>query len=183
MTLILPDLSDIEHVPVIALSVEGEAQSDDLTVQQPDGSIRLHAHLAKVIPGRDSTLEILSIGLPVGWQDTKNILSWQVRVSRPGTFSVSIIAAPVHDTAEITPHAIKVSVGDSPDEDHNTEGTLSDTELVTTPRSQYFPEFSTLIGHITVDQPGVHNFTVRAIHIIPDTLDGVTLFGATLQPL
>ena len=61
-------------------------------------------------------------------------------------------------------------------------GTLSDAERAATPRSQYFPEFSTRIGHLTVDEPGVHTFTLRAIRIIPGTLDGVTVFGATLRP-
>ena len=62
------------------------------------------------------------------------------------------------------------------------QGTLSDAERAATPRSQYFPEFSTPIGHLTVDQPGVHTFRLRAIRIILGTLDGVTVFGATLRP-
>ena len=186
LTLTLPDLSAVEHVPVVALSIDGDAEPDELTVQQPDGAIHLHAHLAGVNRGPDSTLEILSNGLTAGWMDTGSVLSWQVRVCRPGTFAVSVIAAPVHDTEEVTPHGIEVSVGGSHGEGRTARrtalGTLSAAERAATPRSQYFPEFSTRIGHLTVDEPGVHTFTLRAIRIIPGTLDGVTVFGATLRP-
>ena len=51
----LPDLSGCEPVPVVALDVAGDAEADPLTVQQPDGSIHLHAHLASVAKGEDST--------------------------------------------------------------------------------------------------------------------------------
>ena len=186
LTLTLPDLSDAEHVPVVALSIDGEAAADELTVQQPDGAIHLHAHLADVSLGPDSTLEILSNGLTAGWMDTGSVLSWQVRVCRAGTFAVSVIAAPVHDTEEVTPHGVEVSVGGTHGEGRtagrNAQGTLSDTERAATPRSQYFPEFGAPIGHVTVEEPGVHTFTLRAIRIIPGTLDGVTVFGATLRP-
>ena len=186
LTLTLPDLSAVEHVPVVALTIDGDANADALTVQQPDGDIHLHAHLADVSLGPDSTLEILSNGLTAGWMDTESVLSWQVRVCRPGTFAVSVIAAPVHDTEEVTPHGVEVSVGGSHGEGRtagrNAQGTLSDTERAATPRSQYFPEFSTPIGHLTIDDPGVHTFTLRAIRIIPGTLDGVTVFGAVLRP-
>jgi alpha-L-fucosidase len=186
LTLTLADLSAVEHVPVVALSIDGDAEPDELTVQQPDGAIHLHAHLAGVNRGPDSTLEILSNGMTAGWMDTGSVLSWQVRVCRPGTFAVSVIAAPVHDTEEVTPHGVEVSVGGShgegPPAGRTALGTLSDAERAATPRSQYFPEFSTPIGHLTVEQPGVHTFTLRAIRIIPGTLDGVTVFGATLRP-
>ena len=181
LTLTLPDLGATEHVPVVGLSIDGDAKADELTVQQPDGAIHLHAHLADVTLGPDSTLEILSNGLTAGWMDTESVLSWQVRVCRPGTFAVSVIAAPVHDTEEVTPHGVEVSVGGSHGEGRTTEGTLSDDERGATPRSQYFPEFTTPIGHVTVEEPGVHTFTLRAIRIIPGTLDGVTVFGATLR--
>ena len=182
LALTLPDLSAVEHVPVVALSIDGDAEADELTVQQPDDAIHLHAHLADVSLGPDSTLEILSNGLTAGWMDTESALSWKVRVCRPGTFAVSAIAAPVHDTEEVTPHGVEVSVGGSHSEGRTAEGTLSDTERAATPRSQYFPEFSTPIGHLTVEEPGVHTFTLRAIRIIPGTLDGVTVFGATMRP-
>ena len=105
------------------------------------------------------------------------------RLSVLGAFTVSVIAAPVHDTEEVTPHGVEVSVGGSHGEGRTAEGTLSDDERAATPRSQYFPEFTTPIGHVTVEEPGVHTFTLRAIRIIPGTLDGVTVFGATLRPV
>ena len=188
LTLTLPDLSDAEHVPVVALRIDGDAEADALTVQQPDGAIHLHAHLADVSLAPDSTLEILSNGLTAGWMDTgSSALSWKVGVCRPGIFAVSVIAAPVHDTEEVTPHGVEVSVGGShgegPPAGRTAQGTLSDAERAATPRSQYFPEFSTPIGHLTVGEPGVHTFTLRAIRIIPGTLDGVTVFGATMRPV
>ena len=54
-----------------------------------------------------------------------------------------MIAAPVHDTEEVNPHGVEVSVGGSHGEGRTAEGTLSDDERAATPRSQYFPEFST----------------------------------------
>ena len=178
LTLILPDLSAVARVPVVALGVDGAAEADELTVQQPDGSIHLHAHLAEVARGPGSTLEILSNGMTAGWIDTESVLSWQVRICQPGSFAVTVIAAPVHGTEQVTPHRVEVSAGAG----RGAEGALGDTLRLASPRSHYFPEFGTPIGRISVVEAGVRTFTLRAAAIIPGTEDGLTVFGATLRP-
>ena len=180
LELTLPNISNIKHVPVIALNIAGDAEVDELTVQQPDGTICLHAHQANIRPGIDSTLEILSNGLTAGWTDSKSMLSWQARVYRPGTFTVVITAAPIHDTEIVTPHGMAVTVENVDNNKRSVEGTLSNTERSSLPRAQYFPEFSTPIGDLIVDTVGTHTFTLEAIRIITNTPDGVTVFGATL---
>ena len=52
----LPDVAGHDQVPVIALDVAGEPEADPLAVQQPDGAIHLHAHLAEVNRAAGSTL-------------------------------------------------------------------------------------------------------------------------------
>ena len=178
LTLTLPDLSDVAHVPVVALGIDGAAEADELTVQQPDGSIHLHAHLAEVARGPGSTLEILSNGMTAGWIDTESVLSWKVRICQPGSFAVTVIAAPVHGTEQVTPHRVEVSAGAG----RGAEGALGGTLRLASPRSHYFPEFGTPIGRISVIEAGVRTLTLRAAAIIPGTEDGLTVFGATLRP-
>lgn len=178
LTLTLPDLSAVNHVPVVALAIDGAAEADELTVQQPDGAIHLHAHLAEVARSPGSTLEILSNGMTAGWMDTESALSWQVRVCQPGSFAVTVIAAPVHGTEQVTPHRVAVSAGAG----SGAEGALGETLRLASPRAQYFPEFGTPIGSISVAEAGVHTFTLRAAAIVPGTADGLTVFGAILRP-
>ena len=174
----LPDLSGCEPVPVVALDVAGDAEADPLTVQQPDGSIHLHAHLASVAKGEDSTLEVLSNGMTAGWMDTGGELSWQVKVFEPGSFEVTVIAVPVYGTTEVSEHHLQVAAGG-----RAAGGPLRGAAALNTPRSQYFPEHAATLGRIALDAPGTHRFTLRATRVVAGTPDGVTVFGATLRPV
>ena len=174
----LPDLSGCEPVPVIALDLAGDAETDPLTVQQPDGAIHLHAHLASVAKGPDSTLEVLSNGMTAGWMDTAAELSWQVRVCEPGSYEVTVIAAPRYGTTEVNEHHLEVAAAGSA-----AGGPLRAARELDTPRSQYFPEYAVTLGRIEVREPGTHRFTLRATRVIDATPDGVTVFGATLRPV
>ena len=178
LSLELPDLSGCDQVPVVALDLAAEAEADPHTVQQPDGAIDLHAHLASVARPDDSTLEILSNGMTAGWMDTGSELSWQVKVFRPGSFEVAVVAAPVYESTEVSEHRLEVACGGS-----SAGGPLRDARALDTPRSQYFPEYSVLLGRIAIDAPGTHRFTLRATGIVAGTPDGVTVFGATLRPV
>ena len=174
----LPDLSGCQPVPVVALDLAGDAEADPLTVQQPDGAIHLHAHLASVAKGADSTIEVLSNGMTAGWMDTGGELSWQVKVFAPGRFAVTVIAAPVYGTTEVSEHHLQVAAGGSA-----AGGPLRGAAALNTPRSQYFPEYAVTLGRIALDAPGTHRFTLRATHVVAGTPDGVTVFGATLRPV
>ena len=176
LSLELPDLSGCDQVPVVALDLAGEAEADPLTVQQPDGAIHLHAHLASVAKPEDSTLEILSNGMTAGWMDTAGELSWQVKVFQPGNFEVAVVAAPVYETTEVSEHHLEVTGGGSA-----AGGPLRDASALDTPRSQYFPEYSAILGRIAIDAPGTYGFTLCATHVVAGTPDGVTVFGATLR--
>ena len=178
LSLELPDLSGCDLVPVVALDLASEAEADPLTVQQPDGAIHLHAHLAHVAKPEDSTLEILSNGMTAGWMDTAGELSWQVKVFEPGSFEVAVIAAPVYETTEVSEHHLEIACGGS-----SAGGPLRDARVLDTPRSQYFPEYSVLLGTVAVDAPGTHRFTLRATRVAAGTPDGVTVFGAALRPV
>ena len=174
----LPDLSGCDPVAVVALDLAGEAAADALTVQQPDGAIHLHAHLANVDKPADSSLEILSNGLTAGWLDTGGELSWQAKVFQAGSFEVTVISAPIHGTTEVSEHHLEVTCGDGA-----AAGPLRGDCALDTPRSQYFPEYSTVVGRIIIDAPGTHTFTLRATRVVAGTPDGVTVFGATLRPV
>ena len=177
LRLALPDLSDSGPVPVVALDLAGDAEVDPLTVQQPDGAIHLHAHLAEVAAGTGSTLEVLSNGMTAGWMDTGGELSWQVKVWRPGSFEVTVTAAPVYESAEVSEHHLEVAAAGSA-----AGGPLRDAREIESARSQYFPEYAVTLGRIAVDAPGTHRFTLRATRVVDGTPDGVTVFGATLRP-
>ena len=172
----LPDLSGCDQVPVVALELAGQAEADASTVQQPDGAIHLHAHLASVRKADDSTLEILSNGMTAGWMDTGGELSWQAKVFQSGTFEVAVTTAPIHGTAEVSEHHLEVTCGNSA-----AAGPLRDAIPLDTPRSQYFPEYSASLGRIAIDAPGTHTFTLRATGVVAGTPDGVTVLGATLR--
>ena len=176
LSLELPDLGGCHQVPVVALDLAAEAEADPLTVQQPDGAIHLHAHLAGVAKPGDSSLEILSNGMTAGWMDTASELSWQVKVFQPGSFEVAVIAAPVYESTEVSEHRLEIACGGS-----SAGGPLRDARALDTPRSQYFPEYSVLLGRIAIDAPGTHRFTLRATGIVAGTPDGVTVFGAALR--
>ena len=173
----LPDLSGCEPVAVIALDLAGDAEADPLTVQQPDGAIHLHAHLASVAKEPDSTLEVLSSGMTAGWMDTASELSWQVKVCEPGSYEVTVITAPRYDTTEVDEHHLEVAAAGSA-----AGGPLRAATAIDTARSQYFPEYAVALGRVEVGEPGTHRFTLRAIRVVDGTPDGVTVFGATLRP-
>ena len=178
LSLRLPELDEIRDVPVVALDLASDAQADPLTVQQPDGSIHLHAHLASVARGPGSTLEVLSNGATAGWMDTDSELSWQVKVFQAGSFEVTVIAAPVYESDEVSEHHLQVAAAGSA-----AGGPLRAARALDTPRSQYFPEFAVSLGRLDVDTPGTHRVTLRANRVVAGTPDGVTVFGAILRPV
>ena len=177
----LPDLTGCDQVPVIALNLVGDAEADPLTVQQPDGAIHLHAHLADLGKGPGSTLEVLSNGMTAGWMDTADELSWQVKVYRPGSYEVTVITAPQYDTTTVNEHHLEVSAAGAAGS--TAGGPLRAARELETPRSQYFPEYAVPLGRIAVGAPGTHRFTLRATRVEEGTPDGVTVFGATLRPV
>ena len=110
--------------------------------------------------------------------DAGSALTWQVRVCQPGTFEVSVTAAPVHGTEEVSEHQVAVEVGGE-----SVAGPLREAILIDTPRAQYFPEYRVVLGRLTIAAAGIHVCNLRATEVVPGTPDGVTVFGATLQPV
>ena len=167
-------------VPVVVIDLDSEPRVDTAAVQQPDGSLTLHAHTAQVEAPGASDLEVLSVGVTAGWYDANSSLEWDLKLHSPGTFDVELVVYPNHDTEVVPEHGFRLTVGT-----HHVEGTLRDARpaaVHTDARTHYFPEYSARLGTMTVDAAGLHHARLHPTNVVPSP-DGATVLNLVLRPV
>lgn len=175
----MPALKDIKNVPVLDLNISGMGQVDKKTVQQPDATVYLNAHLATITTIQDGEIEVLSNGITAGWFDLNEAIFWDVKIFQTGNYRVTVFVAPNRghsgDDGDVSAHKIKLAC-----ESQSVEGILENVVRSQSPRSQHFPEYLVDLGQLTISSTGTKRFILSALDILPDTPDGILTFGARL---
>ena len=169
-----------KNISVIVFEIEGELKVDKSILQQPDKSILLPAHMAKLRPSKkDTELSIDRSSIAVGWKDTDTAMVWELKVSEPGNFQVALSTAAVQKPREwIGGHSVELSIA---------RGTLrgktepakvlkrkirKDEEL-DVPRTKHLHEAVSNIGKIKIDEPGTYVLTMKVTNFPKKAENGI----------
>lgn len=175
LKLALPAEAPDPLVSVLAIEVDGEVEVDAGIFQQLNGQVSLPAYLAAI----DGDMSATNAGIISGWKSTANSLRWQFRLHEPGTFAVKVVlASGRHSAPAATQHTVTVSVAGQ-----EVSGSLAGGEPVDSPRAQYFPEFATTIGQVTLGEAGDVALALRASEISAEAPDGLTIASVELLRL
>lgn len=154
---------------VIALDLDGDIAVDDSLMQQPDGSLRLPAQLARIHGNPQGKMGITPSGFTAGWTRKAAWLSWSCRIFEGGTFSAELISARPHHELPSSgiDHRLCLEAGRRQRKAGGFDGTgsaarisieatLKDDGSVDEPRTCHFPERITRLGTIILPAAGVY---------------------------
>ena len=170
------------YVSVGVLEIDGDPKVDASLMQQPDGSVRLPGHMAKLAPSKkDTELGLDRSGILVGWKDTKSYVEWECRISAPGKFTVSISTAAVLRPREwVGGHTVELELGrGSLKNGSETVKVLkrkikNDGEL-DVPRTKHFKEALSRIGSVTIPEAGTYTVKMTALDFPKKAENGLQL--------
>ena len=173
----LPKKKPDQHVSVVTLEIDGNAEVDDRPLQQRDGSVSLPAYLADLhLPARGKCLRVdQRSGAIADWRTKSNWLSWDFRIARPGEFVVKVFTAGNRHDGWCGGHKVAASVAGQ-----TLEGTLREDEQLDSPRAQYFPEVGSKLGTIRISQPGSYQLKLKAKEINKNVPAGLVLSSVQL---
>lgn len=197
----LPDCirGNLKGFPVvIVLELSNEAIVDERIIQQPDGTVRLFAHMSELHvsegsrkkriprPGNsmfssvavaaedaNSTtignhLRIGDGGLVQNWNSSEDRISWNFKLLEHGTYSMKVHTVAPKYKDWIGGHKMRIKVGGN----EFSKDIIPD-EVYETPRTHLFQERITNFGEMNFPRPGDYCLELLAEKINPDVQDGI----------
>ena len=173
LALTLPEKGPDENVSVVMLEIEGDADVDESPLQQPDASVTLGTHMARMSGG----IGLDRTGATKDWKSPEGSLEWEFKVSRPGEFEVQVLTIVRKTLGWSGGHKVRVNVlGEE------LIAALAPDEEVHSPRAQYFPEMASRVGRVTVAEAGTHSLKLEAVEVDPEARLGLTVSAVRLVP-
>ncbi len=179
LELALPDQAPDPLVNVVVVEFEGALDVDTEPLQQPSGRVSLPGYLAQLHrASAESALGLSRSKVIQGWKDPADWLSWRFKADAPGEFEVKVVVSlPWHTSPLPQGHAVSVTVAGQ-----MVSGELSHDEKLTGPRAQYFPEYATTLGRVTLGEVGSFECTLKADAIGPAAGEGLAVSAVELVP-
>ncbi len=177
LQLTLPSDPPDEDVSVVVLELDGDPAVDSFPLQSPKGTVTLIPSMAELHGPATDGIEIAMTGMTRNWYETDRSMSWKFKVSRPGTFEVKVVTGPMGhgQSGWKGGHRISATVAGT-----SLATDITPDEAIDTTNTQYFPEFATRLGSVTIDTPGVHELTLEALEINSDVRNGLTVDSVSL---
>lgn len=159
VSLALPTKAPEAIVTVVALTVEGLPEAEQLVIQ--DGT---------------SALQMLVGG--EGWKDSGHNASWNVRVKTPGDYEVVVVTMANREHPErFGNHDVRVSVGSA-----GVTGTVGVKDLVAATSGSVFQSVRSSLGRIRLERAGDYPVQVSALRIDATAMRGLRLQAIELVP-
>jgi hypothetical protein len=174
----LPARRPDKHVSVVVLEIAGAADVDESPLQQPDGSVSLPAHMAKLhAPKTGRAIRIGRGGVTENWFTRSNWIRWEFKVRRPGELEVKVVTG-VRGRKWQGGHKVRLTVGR-----RNITKTIRADEEIVSPRTLHAPEAATNFGRIRLQRPGTYWLTLRAERIHQAAPAGLGVAAVQLVPV
>ena len=154
LTIDLPETRPEESITVVRVEFEGEIDVDSTPAPQSSGEIVLPGYLADRSGAGDAKID--RIGLIDDWKQPTSALSWSMIVPEPGDYQVQVALgskAARHDPA--SGQSVTLAVAGA-----EVSGVITNEQRVDTPRAQYYPEYLTTIGKISLTEAGEQQVTL-----------------------
>ncbi|MBD2870048.1 alpha-L-fucosidase [Paenibacillus arenilitoris] len=180
----LPKQIPVSAVTVLALDIDGAAEADNTLAQQADGHVMLEAHRSVIHGGEAGAKACLSkAGVLTDWSDENEWLSWEFKVTNPGTFHLRIrsLAEKARDAMGETigrwegGHRLQAEVAGQ-----QLEFDIVEHSRVQNARSAYFHRIHTECGSVSIDRPGTYTFKLKAIKLNYEQQLGLKLVSVDL---
>ena len=157
LDLSLPAKKPDKYVSVVVVEIAGNADVDEMVLQQSNGSVELAAHMARIHAPKTGRKAVVDVGGRVcGWSSKSNWLSWEFKVSEPGEFEVKIVV-PLPSDKWKGGHRVKASVGRQA-----ARGVIRPEEEIDSPRTKHGREVAATLGTISIGRAGTHKLTLKA---------------------
>lgn len=148
LTIDLPPTRLEDTITVVRVEFEGELDVDRTPAPQSSGEIVLPGYLADRSSAGEAKID--RIGLIDGWAQPGSALSWSMIVPEAGDYEVQVALgskAARHDPPG--GQSVTLSVAGA-----QVCGVVTNEQPVDTPRAQYYPEYLTTIGTISITEAG-----------------------------
>jgi alpha-L-fucosidase len=175
VALSLPAEAPEAVVSVVALTIEGTPDVEQMPIQQDGNTINLPAHIATikgdVTVGCDGAIE--------GWRDTSVSVDWTFRVHTPGTFHVKAVTnACKHRISQFGNHALKAVIAGQ-----TVQGTAGIKDIDESPEAAPWQFLSKSIGTVDLTEPGEYQLHACADRVDTAAERGLTLAAIELVPV
>lgn len=179
LTLTLPAQAPDPADSVIVLELSGNPDVVTSLLQQPDASVTLPAYLAQVhAPSGKPELRFDGRGVAERWTNKDEWLEWDFRVSKPGTFHVSLVTSEQKDgTNWEGGHVVSVEVAGQ-----TLKTVIDRDERVENPSNPYWPYVRSNAGTVRIEKPGTYKVAVKPESIEAQKKLGFTLVSVDLKP-
>ena len=171
-----------KYVSVAVLEIEGEVKVDKSLMQQPDGSVQLPGHMAKLTPSaNDPEMGLDRSGILVGWKDSDSVAEWEFNVAEPGTFAVSVSTAAVRRPREwVGGHTVQIELGKGNLKKGSTpvatiKRKIKKDEELDVPRTKHFKEAVSNIGSVNIVEPGKYTIKMTVPSFPKKAINGLQL--------
>ena len=172
----LPDAPE-PLVSVVCVELSDPLDVDASLVQQPTGALELPAYLALRHEPAEGELSLSRNGAITGWKTTDAMLSWRFKLLQPGRFTVHAVLGPNQHSKAKPGCTVRIEL-----DGQAVSGPLTTEQRVSSPRAQYFPEYTTAIGEVRLSEPGWIEVRLRAVEIPESCTDGLTACAVALKP-
>jgi alpha-L-fucosidase len=181
----VPSRAPDSIVSVVELDLDGNADVNNQIEQQPDGTIILNGIQANLYKSSDSAqIKIDDTGI-LDWMNTKNWVSWDFVVTKPGSFKVALGSFEVkrgsgrsRKTIYEGGHKMMLSIA-SQNLNFNTETKINNVEKP----SPYFTDIVSNAGRIVISKPGRYTLNLKAEKLNTKKDVGLTLRWIRLKPV
>jgi alpha-L-fucosidase len=168
----LPATPPDRHNSVIVLEIEGPPLVDTGLIQQPDRSVTLPAYLAHLHKtASPPNLGLDSRGVIEKWLNKDEQVSWDFKVTSPGTFDVVVLTSEQKYGRDWEgDHQVAIEVAGS-----LLRGAIANQGREVNPRNPYWKYVISKIGQVKIDKPGRHSLALK-----PETIQTGKQLGLTL---
>lgn len=159
---------------MVALTVDGTPEAEQLVIQEGAATIRLPVVLGELA----GNAKMQQNGITEGWKDTSPGISWTVRIKQPGDYAVTAVTwANKNHPERFGNHDLRVSVGEA-----SVAGTAGVRDLDASADGEAGRSVRSALGRIRIDRPGDVVVRVAAERIDATAGRGLKLQAIELAP-
>ena len=173
--LVLPAQARKKIISVVAVTLDGKPEAEQLVIQENGSTICLPAVLAAT----EGPIIVHQSRGTEGWTDSCASVAWKFRAKTPGEYEVSARLRVNKNNPEwFGNHDIRVSVGNT-----SLTGTVGVRDLKTPTDNKVFQTVRSVVGRIRLEKAGEYSLRVVAERLDPTAKLGLRLVAIDLTPV